>query len=293
MANKHSTEKSSIGPNQSHSWEVKYLAIASKKPFEVPSDFILSQFIEWYPLDIPTQPTLDLSYTSSPNIPHQVFSSNKELRCVSFEEPLYFIPKTEVNQLHRHTQGYLKSLGQIPIIYSIPRSWFSRRRTQPYGDSETFTSSTEDLIIDTISEIHQPITKISHSETSQDPEFWDLMYFQEEYPTFFDFPKTQEGGYGPPKPPKTSPPLASIPSPQLNFTFGGSMASNQPWLVINALSIPGPHNPLSKHPEKPLPKFDPDNDIEPEDHMNKFMLSLNLINVQHEDVVCRLFCFTL
>ena len=71
------------------------------------------------------------------------------------------------------------------------------------------------------------------------------------------------------------------------------MARSQPWLTINALSIPGPQNPLPKHPEKLLPKFDPDNDILLEDHINKFMIALKLMNVQHEYVVCRLFFFTL
>ena len=62
------------------------------------------------------------------------------------------------------------------------------------------------------------------------------------------------------------------------------MVANQPWLTINALAIPGPQNPLPKHPEKLLPVFDPNNDILPEDHINKFNLTLNLMNVQHEYV---------
>jgi hypothetical protein len=52
-------------------------------------------------------------------------------------------------------------------------------------------------------------------------------------------------------------------------------------------------NPLPKHLEKLFPKFDPGNDILPKHHINKFMLVINLMNVQHEDVVCRLSCFTL
>jgi len=94
-----------------------------------------------------------LSYTSSPDIPLQDSSSNEELRGVFSKEPLHLIPKTKVNQLRHHTQSYLKSLGQIPIIYQIPRSGVSQRRTQPYGDDETLTSRLDDLIIDTISEI--------------------------------------------------------------------------------------------------------------------------------------------
>lgn len=45
------------------------------------------------------------------------------------------------------------------------------------------------------------------------------MYFQED-PTFFNFPETQVGGFGPPEPPNTNPPLYFIPSPRFNFTFG-------------------------------------------------------------------------
>ena len=77
MASRCNSEKSSMGPNQPHSWEVKDSVSASKKSFEVPYDFILSQFIGWYPPVIPTQSTLDPSYISSPDIPPHDSSSNK------------------------------------------------------------------------------------------------------------------------------------------------------------------------------------------------------------------------
>ena len=125
MANRNNTEKSSTSPNQPHSREVEHPTIDSENTFEVPFDFISSQTTKRYALDIPTQPTLDPSYTSSPDIPHQDSSSDEEIWGVSSEEPLYLIPKTEVNRLHHHTRAYLKSLGQIPIIYQIPRSRFS------------------------------------------------------------------------------------------------------------------------------------------------------------------------
>ena len=74
MASRHKTEKSSTGPKQPHSQEVEHAAIDSKNTFEVPFDFI-----ERYPPDIPIQPTLDLSYTSLPNIPHKDSTSNEEI----------------------------------------------------------------------------------------------------------------------------------------------------------------------------------------------------------------------
>ena len=85
MASRHNTEKSSTGPNQPHSREVKDSTTYSKNPSEVPSDFISSQLTGRYPPKILTQPTLDPSYTSSPNSPHQDSSSNEELRGVTPE----------------------------------------------------------------------------------------------------------------------------------------------------------------------------------------------------------------
>ena len=70
------------------------------------------------------------------------------------------------------------------------------------------------------------------------------------------------------------------------------MEVNRPWLVVDAIAVSGAHHPLPKHPEKLLPKFDLDNDVLQEDHIKQFMLSLRLMNVEHDDVVCRLFSYT-
>ena len=70
------------------------------------------------------------------------------------------------------------------------------------------------------------------------------------------------------------------------------MEANIPWLVVDSIAVPGAQYPLPKHPEKLLPKFDLDNDVSPEDHITQFMLSLRLMDVQHEDVVCRFLPYT-
>lgn len=118
------------------------------------------------------------------------------------------------------------------------------------------------------------------------------MDFLECDPTFFDFHETQATSFGSPDPCETNPPLASIASSQLNFNFRGNMEANQPWLIVGAISIPGAQHPLPKHPEKLLPKFDPDNNVRPEDHIKQFLLSLRLMNVEHECVLCRLLPYT-
>jgi hypothetical protein len=60
-----------------------------------------------------------------------------------------------------------------------------------------------------------------------------------------------------------------------------------PWLAQDAIMVLGVQHDLSKSLKKFLPKFDLDKkeDIS-KDHINKFMLSLHLMNVQHEDVLC-------
>ena len=51
------------------------------------------------------------------------------------------------------------------------------------------------------------------------------------------------------------------------------------------------HN-LPKHPDKLLPKFDPDDKGLAENHIDKFILVVQTMNFQHEDVVCQLFPLT-
>ena len=63
------------------------------------------------------------------------------------------------------------------------------------------------------------------------------------------------------------------------------MVAYKPWLTIDYIDIPGPTHPFPKNPEKFLPKYDPDDDILPKYHIKQFMDALNLMNVEHEDVV--------
>ena len=54
---------------------------------------------------------------------------------------MYLVPNNEVNQLHLNTHAYLKSIGQIPTIYQIPRAQSSQKRTRPYGENETLAAT--------------------------------------------------------------------------------------------------------------------------------------------------------
>jgi ribonuclease HI len=112
------------------------------------------------------------------------------------------------------------------------------------------------------------------------------------------------GGSGiPPSPPPSSPSSSGGDSssdegnPPSQPSTPNSPMENQnnparPWLDQDVVAVPGAQHPLPKHPEKWLPKFDPDSKQIAEDHIKKFMLAIRLRNVEHEDVVCRLFPYT-
>jgi len=55
----------------------------------------------------------------------------------------------------------------------------------------------------------------------------------------------------------------------------------------------GPLYPLLNHPRKWLPKFNLDDGLPTEEHINNFMLSINLNKVVEEDENVRLFPYTL
>jgi hypothetical protein len=119
-------------------------------------------------------------------------------------------------------------------------------------------------------------------------------------------PKTNPAARGsgiPPSPPPSSPSSSrgysssdEVKSPSQPSTPTTPMANHKnparPWLDQDVIVVPGAQHPLPKHPEKWLPKFDPDSKQITEDHIKKFMLAIRLRNVEHEDVVCRLFPYT-
>jgi hypothetical protein len=171
MASKHSTRKNTSGQNQPPLRKVTNSL--SNKPLEFPTFDPSRRYCPHIPsqttpdptytsspetpnpnLD-PSQTTPDPTYTSSPETPNPNLDPSliEDLCSVTPDEPVFLVPNKEVNDLHQHTHAYLQSIGQIPVIYKIPRARSSHRRTQPSGENQTLDSIINDFIIDTISEI--------------------------------------------------------------------------------------------------------------------------------------------
>ena len=61
------------------------------------------------------------------------------------------------------------------------------------------------------------------------------------------------------------------------------MMDQTPWNNPGAVLMPAPLSQLLTHPEKWLPKFNPEAGMLAEEHINNFMLSINLNGVVNED----------
>jgi len=70
------------------------------------------------------------------------------------------------------------------------------------------------------------------------------------------------------------------------------MAQN-PWNNPAVVTMPTPLHPFPSHPKKRLPKFNLDAGIQADEHINNFMLSVNLKGVTKEDVIVEIFPYTL
>ena len=64
------------------------------------------------------------------------------------------------------------------------------------------------------------------------------------------------------------------------------------WRARTLLNLDAPLHDLPKHPKRVLPKVDPGKGVSAEYHLKRFYLALNLLNVEHKDLVCRLFPYT-
>ena len=81
-------------------------------------------------------------------------------------------------------------------------------------------------------------------------------------------------------------------SSALSFTSSSIMAQS-PWNNPGAVLTPPPQSQIPAHPEKWLPKFNPEAGMLAEEHINNFMLSVNLNGVTNEDAVVWLFPYTM
>jgi hypothetical protein len=174
----------------------------------------------------------------------------------------YALPHEEVNQFKRITRDNARRIGVFPFTPILPRRKQHSRLVVSTPD-EVFVHSVEDLIDFVITKIQEPLDLIP--ETPVDDISKPNKFSEEE--EFESNSKDMEGnnGHGEER---------EVP-----------LQYNQPWLAEDVVVVPGRVHNIPRHPEKLLPRYDPENLGLPEDHINKFILVIRLMNVQHEYVV--------
>jgi hypothetical protein len=181
----------------------------------------------------------------------------------------YALAHEEVNQFRRITRDYAIQISAFPFTPILPRR---KKQGRPMASTpdEVFVHSVEDLIDFAITKIQEPLDLIPETPADDISKPNDLL---EEEETNSDSEDMEENnGHEEER---------EVP-----------LQGNQTWLAGDAMAVRGRIHNLPRHPEKFLPKYDPENSGFPEDHIKKFILTIRLMNVQHEDVVCILFPYT-
>lgn len=91
----------------------------------------------------------------------------------------------------------------------------------------------------------------------------------------------------------TQPPPSTTTPPPIHTTMMEGNPPQRPWENPGAVAMLAPLSQLPTHPEKWLPKSKLNNGQLAEEHINNFMLSINLNGVTEEDIVVRLFPYIL
>ena len=172
-----------------------------------------------------------------------------------------------VNDLRRHTWAYVKNLGGFPIIPDLPRREY-KKKDRPIVEYSLLVGDWEELVETSLQEVELPLNQ--------------------------EGPGTPYGS--PAQTPVGSPPHSP---PRLMAGVNANQPPNPPnpppaWRARSPLNLTPPLHDLPQSFEKLLPKFDPNEKILVDDHLQSFYLAIEGLRAgEHEDVVCRLFPHTL
>ena len=180
-------------------------------------------------------------------------------------EHLYSIGNEFVNDLRRHTRAYVKKIGGFPIIHELPRREY-KKKDRPIVEDSVLVGDWEELVETSLQEVELPLNQ-------ENPE------------TPYISPAHTPVGSHPQSPPLLMAGVnANVPLPP---------PPNPPpaWRARSPLNLTPPLHDLPQAFEKLLPKFDPNEKILVDDHLQSFYLAIEGLRAgEHEDVVCRLSC---
>ena len=162
----------------------------------------------------------------------------------------------------------------MPIIPELPRREY-KKKDRPLSEDSVLVGDCEELVETASQEVELPLNQVGPDTPYSSPV------------------RTPAGSR--PHTPVGSPPHSP---PQLMAGVNANQPPPNPpppaWKARSPLNLTPPLHDLPQAFEKLLPKFDPNEKILVDDHLQSFYLAIEGLKAgEHEDVVCRLFPHTL
>ena len=159
-------------------------------------------------------------------------------------ERLFAVDNQVIDYLRRHTRAYVKKIGGLPIIPDFPRREY-KRRDRPILEDSVLVGDLEELVETSLQEVVQPLNQVG--------------------------PETPYGSLV--RTPVHSPPPSP---PRIMVGINANQPPNPPnpppaWKARSPLNLTPPLYDLPQDFEKMLPKFDPNEKILVDDHLQIFI----------------------
>jgi len=231
-------------------------------------------------------------------------SYNKPLQGFPETDGSCLVPNDQVDFFRRVTREYRRAIRHIPIALEVPRRKRSEQATIPIDEEHSYVPSVDDLILDMLQEIQVPFDRIPESPRGKalaDFVINNLELFIETGEIFgqqFDeqlllLEVTANIN------------RQATPDQEVNNNMAGHIPignvpiGNQPppppprWRAGNIIVVPGQTHDLPRHLEKYITKFDLDRKNSAKEHLLRYKMKLETLQVEHEDVTCKLFSYSL
>ena len=166
-----------------------------------------------------------------------------------WKEHLYSVDNEVVNDMRRHTKAYVKSIGGLPIIPDLPRREY-KKKDRPVLEDLVLIGDLEELVETTLHEGAHPLDQVGPETPNCSPVHTPI--------------------HSPPHSP-----------PRIMAGVNANQPPNAPnpppsWKARSPLNLAPPFHDLPQAFEKMLPKFDPNEKMLVDDHLQSFDLAIKM-----------------
>ena len=163
------------------------------------------------------------------------------------KEHLFAVDNQVVNDMRRHTWAYVKSIGELPIIPDLPRREY-KNKDHPILKYSVLVGDLEELVERALREVVQPLNQVGPNTPYHPP-------VRTPIPSPPHSPPRLKAGVNANQPNPPNPPPA--------------------WKSRSPLNLTPPLHNLPQAFEKLLPKFDHNEKVVVDDHLQSFYLEMD------------------